>query len=129
MIRLTQQKDQFHPKPEKCGSFGSKSRFRVGQKKPKCLKNLLKLFVFGIENFCEFLLLHINNLHGIFNSVLTRFFAISIRFITTISKKDYQKHNHYSQTGSEKNKSQNRPKRIQREQTLLFGATMHDFSK
>ena len=27
------------------------------------------------------------------------------------------------------NKSQNRPKRTQRKQTLLSGATMHDFSK
>ena len=27
------------------------------------------------------------------------------------------------------NKSQGRPKRTQREQILLFGATMHDFSK
>ena len=27
------------------------------------------------------------------------------------------------------NKSQGRPKRTQREQTLSFGATMHDFSK
>ena len=27
------------------------------------------------------------------------------------------------------NKSQNRPKRTQREQILLFGATMYDFSK
>ena len=59
---------------------------------------------------------------------MTRFLTNSMRFITTISEKNHQKHNHYSHTGSEMNKSQNRPKRIQREQTLLFGATMHDFS-
>ena len=38
----------------------------------------------------------------IFNSVLIRFLTISMRFIIRISKKKYQRHSHYLQTGFEK---------------------------
>ena len=52
-----------------------------------------------------------------------------MRLIITTSKKDQQKHSHYLQINSEKNKSQNRPKRTNRKQILLFNTMMHDFSK
>ena len=96
-------------------------------------KSLLKLFVFGVKNFCKFLLLHIDNLHGNFqfgfNTVFGKLNAFYYNDIKIkITKKENEKHSHYLQTGSEKNKSQGRPRRTQREQTLSFGATMHDFS-
>ena len=68
----------------------------------------------------------INGFDGNFQIKIHTIFSFFDAFIETIKNKNKNKQNHYSRINSAKNKSQSR---TQREQTLSFGATMHDFSK